>query len=134
TDDFRIVGRVLADHEERRLDALVSERLQYGRGRNPRAVVERQDNLFIAKEVMLAEVLEAEARTTGGVDFDRAGRAERVGIAALRRGLCAAGGSRRGIRGGRRARRGCESGGLLAARRRRESRSGRNQRRRRTGC
>jgi hypothetical protein len=44
---------------------------------------------------VLLEVLEAEARSAGGVDLDRAGGAERAGLAVGGRGRC--NGRRRGL-------------------------------------
>ena len=114
-EDFRIVGGVLADREERRLDALVGQRLEHGRRGRPGAVVEGQHHFLVAQEVVLAEMLEAEARTAGGVDLDRAGDAERVGIVALGRGFVppAAGAAEepaRALRRGRRAGAGAVAG------------------------
>ena len=116
-EDFRIVGGVLADREEDRLDAFVGERLEHRRSGRPRAVVEGQHDLMIAQEVELLEMLEAEARPAGGVDLDRARDAERVRIVAFggrtwrRRREPEPARARRGRRG--------EGGGLLDARRRR---------------
>src|SRR5207249_1380179 len=71
--------RVLADGEERRLDAMRGERAQHrGRGGRPRAVVEREHDLALAEKVVLLEVLEAEARAAGGVDLDHPRSAERA--------------------------------------------------------
>src|SRR5581483_8432827 len=83
-EDLRIIGGVLADREERRLHTLVGQRLEHRRGGRPRAIVEGQNHLVVAQEVVLLEVLEAEAGTAGGVDLDRAGDAQRVGIGAFR--------------------------------------------------
>ena len=88
--DFRVIGRVLADDEEGGLHALIGERLQHGRRGRPRAVVEGEQHFVVAQEVVLLEMLEAEARTAGGVDLDRARNAERIRIVAFgRRTGCA---------------------------------------------
>ena len=82
-EDFRIVGRVLADRKENAGRAFVRQRLQHrGRIDRPRAVVERQHHFMVAQEIELLEMLEAEARSARGVDFDDAGDAERIGIGA----------------------------------------------------
>ena len=107
TENFRIVGGVLADREEDRLDAFGGERLEHRRRGRPRAVVEGQHDLVVAQEVELLEMLEAEARAAGGVDLDRAGDAERIRIVALGRRT-----SRR--RQERAARRGAEQAGARA--------------------
>ncbi len=92
--DFRMPGRVLADFEECGLQAFVGQRLEDGgRVRRPRAVVERQNDLFVAEEVVLLEVLEAEAGTAGGVDLDDAGETHAAGFIAWRN----IGGGRRGL-------------------------------------
>src|SRR5207248_8951627 len=49
--DFRMIGRVLADREKQRLGAFVIEGLEYGgRIARPRAVVEGQYDLFVSEE------------------------------------------------------------------------------------
>ena len=93
-EDFGIIGRVLADHEERRLHALLGEcRQHFWRGR-PGTVVEGQQHFVVAQEIVLLEMFEAEAGAAGGVDFDDAGDAQRVRIFALH-----GGGRRRGSLG-----------------------------------
>ena len=110
-ENFRIVGGVLADREERGPHAFIGQRLEHGGRGRPRAVVEGQHHFLVAQEVVLLEVLEAEARAAGGVDLDRAADAERVRIGALRRRDRARRGRarRRGSRGG--CRRGRRCGG-----------------------
>ena len=83
--DLRMPGRVLADLEESRLEAFVGQRPEHGeRVAGPRAVVESQDDFLVAQEVILLEVLEAEAGTAGGVDFDDTRQAHAVGLVAGR--------------------------------------------------
>ena len=48
-----------------------------------RAVVESQDDFLVAQEVILLEVLEAEAGTAGGVDFDDTRQAHAVGLVSF---------------------------------------------------
>ena len=94
-ENFRMIGRVLADREEHRLGAFVRQRLQHrGRGR-PRTVVEGQHDLLVGQEIELLVLQEAEARSARGVDHDGAADAERIGIGAGR--FCAA--ARRGTGG-----------------------------------
>ena len=84
-EDFRVVGRVLADREEHRRGAFVGQRLQHRRRvARPRAVVEGQHDFLVGQEIELLEMLEAETRSAGGVDFDHAADAERIGIGAGR--------------------------------------------------
>jgi hypothetical protein len=105
-ENFRVVGGVLADGKERRLDAFVGQRLEHGGGGRPGAVVEGQHHLVVAQEVVHLEMLESEAGSAGGVDFDGSGHAERVRIGAF--GLRRASGGRGGSRAlGRRQRRNC---------------------------
>ncbi|MGY4381217.1 hypothetical protein ACVWZ3_008856 [Bradyrhizobium sp. i1.3.6] len=79
--DFGMIGRVLADREEKTLGAFIPERLQHrGRVDRPRTVVEGQHDLLVGEEVELLEMLEAEAGSAGGVDLDHAGNAQRVRI------------------------------------------------------
>ena len=109
--DFRIVGRVLADRKENAGRALVRQRLQHrGRIERPRAVVERQHHFIIAQEIELLEVLETEARSARGVDLDDAGDAERIGICA---GAFAGAGAGAGGRAPPSRRRGVLGGGGL---------------------
>ena len=71
--DFRVPSGVLADLEKRRLQALVGQCLEHGgRVARPRAIVEGQNNFLVAQEVILLEVLEAEAGAAGRVDLDDA--------------------------------------------------------------
>ena len=59
-EDFRIIGRVFADREERCLDALVGQRLEHGLGVvEPRPVIKGQHHFARPKEVVLSEMLEA---------------------------------------------------------------------------
>ena len=71
--DFGVPHRVLANLEERGLEAIVCERLEHRRRVvRPRAVVESQYNFLIVQEIVLFEMLEAEAGTTCGVDLNNA--------------------------------------------------------------
>ena len=97
-EQARLVGRMQADREEDRLGAMVRKRGQHGGGvARPRAIVEGQYDFAFAQEVVALEVLEAEARAAGSVDFHHAGDAKRVRIA-------------RAVHRGRRRRRRCGSG------------------------
>jgi len=73
---FRQLGtpaRVFSDFEERRLETLVSQRLQDGCGAaRPRSIVERQNDLLVAQEIVSLQVLEAEYRAASGIDLDDA--------------------------------------------------------------
>ena len=119
---------MLADREEDRLDAFGGQRLEHGRRGRPRAVVEGQHDFVVAQEVVLLEMLEAEARTAGGVDLDRAGDAERIrDCRTSRRTWSRRRQERPRSRWARRSARGqAPDAGS-------ESRSGRDQRRRRAG-
>ena len=81
--NFRVIGRVLADDEECRLHALLGQCRQNLRRCRPRAVVEGEQNLLVTQEVVLLEMLEAETGTAGGVDLNSAGDPERVRVLAL---------------------------------------------------
>ena len=81
-EDLRVVGRVLADREEQRLGAVVCERRQHrGRMVRPRAIVKRKNDFARLQEVMLFEVLEAEAGSACRVDLYRALDPQGIGIA-----------------------------------------------------
>jgi hypothetical protein len=85
--DLRAPSGVLADLEEGRLQAFVGKLLEHGgRVARPRAVVEGQDDFLVAQEVVLLEMLEAEAGTAGRIDLDNAGLTppgwSRAGMAA----------------------------------------------------
>src|SRR6266516_202671 len=61
---------VLADREERRLDAVRRQCGEHGwRIVRPGSVVEGEHHLLVAEEIMLLEVLEPEARPASGVDL-----------------------------------------------------------------
>jgi hypothetical protein len=81
-----------ADREEDRLGAVRGEcgkhRLSVLR---PGPVVEGQHHLAFAQEIMGLEVLGSKAGPAGGVDLDRAGDAQAVGIAAGACGRCGRG-------------------------------------------
>jgi hypothetical protein len=83
SENFGMVGGVLADREEQRPGALVRERLEHGGciGR-PWTVVEGQHHFLVGEKVELLEMLKAKARAAGGVDLDHPADAERVGIGA----------------------------------------------------
>ena len=83
-ENFRMIGRVLADREEHRLGAFVGQRLQHRRRGRPRTVVEGQHDLLVGQEVELLVLQEAETRSARGVDHDGAADAERIGIGAGR--------------------------------------------------
>ena len=81
-EDAGLVGGVLADREEDRARAMRRERVDdRHRALRPRAVVVGEHHFAGLEEVMLPEMLEAETRTAGGVDLDRARDAERIRIA-----------------------------------------------------
>ena len=70
SDNSPAPDRMLADGEERRLHALVGQRLEHGRRiAEPRTVVEGEHHFAGPQEVILLEVLEAKTGATGGVDF-----------------------------------------------------------------
>ena len=101
-EDFRIIGRVLADREERRLDALVGQRLEHapawsatGRRRRSARPPCRAGSRCCLK------CSKPKPGTAGGVDLDRARDAERVGIVAFGRGCrtVGPGGGKRGSLG-----------------------------------
>src|SRR5206468_11192207 len=83
-EDFRVIGRVLADGEEDRLGALVRKRLQHGGRGRPRTVVEGEHDFLVGEEIELLVLQEAEAGAACGVDYDSAADAKRVGIGAGR--------------------------------------------------
>ena len=69
------------------------ERREHGRGvLRPGAVVEGQHDLAFAQEVVALEMLEAEARTAGGVDLHGPCDAQRIRVAGHETGLAAGGG------------------------------------------
>ncbi len=87
-ENVGVIGGVLADRKERRLHTMVGERREDCRCVvQPRAVVKRQHHFAGLEEVMLLEVLEAEARSASSVDLNGARCAERVRIARAR-GRC----------------------------------------------
>ena len=99
-EDAGLVGGVQADREEDRLGAVRGERGEHRRRvLRPGAVVEGENDLAFAQEVVGLEVLEAEAGAAGGVDFDHPRDTDGIGIAARGRH---GGGQRCGLRGGRR--------------------------------
>jgi hypothetical protein len=82
-EDTGLVGGMQADREEDRLGAVRGQRGEHVRRvLRPGAVVEGQHDLAFAQKIVALEVLEAEAGPAGGVDLDRAGDAQAVGIAA----------------------------------------------------
>ena len=90
-ENFRMIGRVLADREEQPLGAFVRQRLEHGGRGRPWAVVEGQHDLLVGQEIELLVLQEAEAGSARGVDHDRAADAQPIGIGAgrsrrLRRG------------------------------------------------
>ena len=82
-EDAGLVGGMQADREEDRLGAVRGQRGEHVRRvLRPGAVVEGQHDLAFAQKIVALEVLEAEAGPAGGIDLDRAGDAQGVGIAA----------------------------------------------------
>src|SRR5579872_3169933 len=78
-ENFRRPHGVLADLEEQRPCTIGLECRQHGRRIVwPRAIVEGEHDLAGLQEVVLLEMLEAEARSASGVDLDHAGNAQRV--------------------------------------------------------
>ena len=64
---------VLADLKERGFQTLIGQRLEHRRrALRPGAIVEGQDDLLVAQEVVLLEVLEAESGSARRVDLDDA--------------------------------------------------------------
>ena len=93
--DFRVIGGVLADRKEGRPEALVGKRLEHRLGVvEPGAVVEGEHDLVVAQEIVVLEVLGAEARPSSGVDLDHAGNAHGIWIVAGDGRLCGGGGCR----------------------------------------
>src|SRR6266566_7753185 len=83
SENFRMIGGVLADRKKHRLGAFVGERLQYrGRIAWPRTVVKGQHHLLVGEKVELLEMFEAETRPARGVDFHHAADAKRIRIGA----------------------------------------------------
>ena len=81
--DLGMPSRVLADFEEGRLQTFVSQRLEHGRRvARPGTVVEGQNDFLVTKEVILLEMLEAEAGAAGGIDFDNAREPHTAGFVA----------------------------------------------------
>src|SRR6266699_864011 len=69
-DKLGVPDGVLADREERRLDAVRRQCGEHGwRIVRPGSVVEGEHHLLVAEEIMLLEVLEPEARPASGVDL-----------------------------------------------------------------
>ncbi len=101
--DFRIIGRVLADRKEDTGRAFLRQRLQdRGRIDGPGAIVERQHHFMVAQEIELLEVLETKPRSARGVNFNDAGNPKRIGICARGfSGGCGRRGSQRCLRGRR---------------------------------
>ena len=93
--DLRMPSPMLADLEEGRFEAFACQRLDHGGGvAGPGPVVERQHDFLVAEEVILLEMLEAEAWTTRGVDLHDARQAHAARLVARRNG----GHRRRGLR------------------------------------
>src|SRR3954451_4310846 len=77
--DFGIVGRVFADRKENAGRTFVRECLQDRGGVDrPRSIVKGQHDFMVAQEIQLLEVLETEARSSRGIDFDGAANSKRV--------------------------------------------------------
>ena len=71
--DFGMPHCVLADLKKRGFQTLIGESLEHRRrALRPGAIVKGQDDLLVAQEVVLLEVLEAESGAAGGVDLDDA--------------------------------------------------------------
>src|SRR5207248_9381647 len=74
-------SRVFADLEERRLGAVVLQRLEHHRRvSRPRAIVEGQSDFLIAQEIILLEMLGSERRATSRIDRKYSREPERVGL------------------------------------------------------
>ena len=86
--DFRMPACVLADFEESCPEAFVSQRLEHRRRvAPPGTVVESQNHFLVAQEVILLEMLKAEARTASRVDLDDACDPHAAGFVACRNGI-----------------------------------------------
>src|ERR1051325_10872979 len=82
--DFRVPASVLADWEEYRLGALISQRLEYCRRvARPRTIVEGEHDLVVLQKIVGLEMLKAETGAARGIDLNHTGNAEGVGIVAL---------------------------------------------------
>src|SRR5215831_10360613 len=84
-------SRVFADFEERRLGAVVLQRLEHHRRvSRPGAIVEGQNHFPIAQKIILLEMLGSERRAACRINLNDSREPERVGIVArsnwLRRG------------------------------------------------
>ena len=80
-EDLGVPAGVLADREERGLDAVRRQRGEHRwRIVRPGSVVEGKHHLLIAEEIMLLEVLEPEARPAGSVDLHHARDSKHPGV------------------------------------------------------
>ena len=62
---------MLSDRKKEGLGALIGERLEHSRRMTrPRTIVEGEHNFLVAQEIISLEVLKAEARPAGRVDFN----------------------------------------------------------------
>src|SRR5690606_2231123 len=74
--------RVLADDEECGFRAVLVQCIKDSAGVvRPRTCIERQSDLLQQKEVVHPVLLEAEPRSAGCIDLDRAGNSKRIRIA-----------------------------------------------------
>src|SRR5262245_57426344 len=81
--DFGMPPGVLSDRKKDCFGALIRERLEHGwRMTRPRTIIEGEYDFLVAQEIISLEVLKAEARPAGRVDFNNPRDAERVGIVA----------------------------------------------------
>ena len=65
------------------LHAFIGKRIEHRRRSRPGPVIERQDDLLVAQEVVHLEMFEAETRAAGGVDLDRADTPSAFGLLHL---------------------------------------------------
>jgi hypothetical protein len=87
-EDFRMPHGMLTNWEEHGFGALLCQRLKYGwRIAGPRTVVEGEHYFPITQEIVGLEVLEPEARSSGGVNFNNTCDTESLRIAGTCRSL-----------------------------------------------
>ena len=92
--DLRVPSRVLADLEEGRFQTFVGQRLEHGRRVAAKDRRRRSDDFLVTQEVILLEMLEAEAGAAGGIDLDDPREPHAARLIAQRNGR----GCRRGLR------------------------------------
>ena len=78
-EDFRVIGRVLADREEGRPQALIGERFEHRLGVvEPGSVVEGEHDLAGAKRKRGGKLLAADPGRSRRVDGKNAARSQRI--------------------------------------------------------